>query len=74
VPSGRARGGGRRWRDWLGRVLAPEHRDPEDAEAPDSGAAAPSPGVGGAIDTQASLDQVLRNAAEARGASRDGDD
>ena len=73
MPSGRGRGAGRRWRDWLGRVLAPEHRDPEEAEAPEPGAAAPSPGEGGDVDTQASLDQVLRNAAEARGAPRDGD-
>ena len=68
MPSGRARGGGRRWRDWFGRVLAPEYRDPEDAAAPDSGAAAPSPEGRDGVGSQASLDQVLRDAAEARGA------
>ncbi len=73
MPSGRGRGGGRRWRDWFGRVLAPGHRDPEDAVAPDPGAGAPSPGVRSDVSSQASLDQVLRNAAEARGAPHDGD-
>ena len=73
MPGGWGRGGGRRWRDWFGHVLAPEYRDPGDAVAPDPGAEAESPGVRGADHTQASLDQVLRNAAEARGAARDGD-
>ncbi len=73
MPSGRGRGGGRRWRDWFGRVLAPEYRDPPEAEATDPGAGAPSPGVRSDVGTQASLDQVLQHAAEARGAPRDGD-
>jgi hypothetical protein len=68
VATGPAPGGGRRWRDWFGRVLAPEYRDPEPGAAPAAGAA-PSPSEGGDdAASQASLDQVLRKAAGARGA------
>jgi hypothetical protein len=72
VAAGPARGGGRRWRDWFGRVLAPEYRDPEPGAALASGAAPSPPEGGDDAGSPASLDQVLRNAAGARGAPSGG--
>ncbi len=72
MPTGSARDAGRRWRDWFGRLLARGHRHPEDAASPDSAAADPNPGGSDDAGIQASLDQVLRHAAEARSAPPDG--
>ena len=64
------RGGGRSGWDRLRHALAPEYHDPEPAPVSDAEAPA-SPGTGGEVGTQASLDQVLRHAAEAREVPRD---
>jgi len=82
VASGRGRGGARRWREWLRRAThhsadndrqlvqaAEQSRRDSDDEAGPSGSDGPS-GSGGPVTAQASLDQVLRRAAEAREAER----
>jgi hypothetical protein len=65
------RGGGRRGWDWLRAALAPEYDDPEPAPAPDDETPARGPGTRGEVGTQASLDQVLRHASQAREAQDD---
>ncbi len=62
---GHQRGGGRRGWGRIRRALAPEYHDPEPDPATDAETPAPEPGSAGQ-ETQASLDQVLRHAAQAR--------
>ena len=64
------RGGGRSGWDRLRHALAPEYHEPEPAPEADAEPPARGPGRGagtsGEVGVQASLDQVLRHAAEAR--------
>jgi hypothetical protein len=77
------RGGGRLGWDRLRAALAPEYDDPEPAPVPNDETPARGPGTGGEggevgedgevgeVGTQASLDQVLRHASQAREAPDD---
>jgi hypothetical protein len=86
VVAGRGRGGTRRWRGWLHRAThhsaaddrqlvqaAEQSRRDADHEDDGSGGSAGTDGSGGAGGSraQASLDQVLRRAAEARASQHD---
>ena len=59
------RGGGRRGWDRLRRALAPEDHDPQPDPVPDNETPTLGPGTG-EVGPQASLDQVLRRASQAR--------
>jgi len=82
VATGRGRGGIRRWREWLHRathhsadddrqLVQAAEQSRRDGDEPDGGSDGSdgSDGAGGPT-AQASLDQVLRRAAEAREAVR----